>query len=142
MDQSSTRRKRTPVGYFGKGRLIGGKGVIFPDSYRGGQQIPPESALSQPGQALPPCHPRSSLHSQGRQERTRLLAGQLWGEALLRMDLLLVPQQESQVIGYGVCGKGEGGGGGGGGAPKGLAIRSDGLEPCSLRLCLYCSASA
>jgi hypothetical protein len=34
MDQSSTRRKRTPVGYFGKGRLIGGKGVIFPDSYR------------------------------------------------------------------------------------------------------------
>jgi hypothetical protein len=34
MDQSSTRRKRTPVGYFGKGRLIGGKGVIFPDSHR------------------------------------------------------------------------------------------------------------
>jgi hypothetical protein len=34
MDQSSTRRKRTPVGYLGEGRLMGGRGVIFPGSYR------------------------------------------------------------------------------------------------------------
>jgi hypothetical protein len=35
MDQSSTRRKCTPVRYLGKGRLMGGRGVIFPGSYRG-----------------------------------------------------------------------------------------------------------
>ncbi|MEB3258648.1 MAG: hypothetical protein VKN83_10095, partial [Cyanobacteriota bacterium] len=34
MDQSSTRRKRTSVGYLGKGCLMGGRGVIFPGSYR------------------------------------------------------------------------------------------------------------
>jgi hypothetical protein len=34
MDQSSTRRKCTPVRYLGKGRLMGGRGVIFPGSYR------------------------------------------------------------------------------------------------------------
>jgi hypothetical protein len=34
MDQSSTRTKRTSVGYLGKGRLMGGRGVIFPGSYR------------------------------------------------------------------------------------------------------------
>jgi hypothetical protein len=38
MDQSSTRTKRTSVGYLGKGRLMGGRGVIFPGSYRGGDK--------------------------------------------------------------------------------------------------------
>jgi hypothetical protein len=34
VDQSPTLRKRTPSSYFGKGRLMGGRGVIFPGSYR------------------------------------------------------------------------------------------------------------
>jgi len=41
MDQSSTRTKRTSVGYLGKGRLMGGRGVIFPGSYR--NRYPPDA---------------------------------------------------------------------------------------------------
>jgi hypothetical protein len=35
-DQCSFRTKCAPATYVGKGRLIGGKGVIFPDSHRSG----------------------------------------------------------------------------------------------------------
>jgi hypothetical protein len=34
VDQSPTLRKQPPSGYFGKGRLMGGRGVIFPGSHR------------------------------------------------------------------------------------------------------------
>jgi len=34
VDQSPTLRKRTPSVYLGKGRLMDGRGVIFPVSYR------------------------------------------------------------------------------------------------------------
>jgi len=47
MDQSSTKRKRNPVGYFGKGRLIGGKGVIFPDSHRDRRQRAKKALMQQ-----------------------------------------------------------------------------------------------
>ena len=34
VDQSSTSRKNTKGSYIGEGHLMGGRGVIFPDSHR------------------------------------------------------------------------------------------------------------
>jgi hypothetical protein len=54
LDQSTTTRKQHQTSYLGDGRLIGGRGVIFPDAGGLGPYVTRLSALGWTAQIDPP----------------------------------------------------------------------------------------